>query len=78
VPLFAEHVHAQRQQAQAGCRAIRVAAVRALAHCVAVFIEFSVYRAKSSSQKQIRPVPPRLLERCRLPPLCYFGMVPAD
>jgi hypothetical protein len=73
-----EHLHAQRQQAQAGRGAKLLAAVRKFSHCVALFIELPVYRAKLSPQKQIRPVPPRLLERCRPPPLRYLGMVPAD
>jgi hypothetical protein len=78
VPLIAEHVHAQRQQAQAGCGAKLVAGFRKFSHCMALFIELLVYRAKSSSQKQIRAVPSRLLERCGPPPFRHLGMVPAD
>src|ERR1700732_1921651 len=77
-PLIAAHLYAQLQQAQAICGVKLGVAVPKSSHCGALFIETSVYRAKSSSQKQIRPVPPRLLERRFTTPFRHFRVIPAD
>src|ERR1700738_4552603 len=75
VPLIAGHLHAQLQQAQAPCGVkIRVTVPRS-SHCRALFMETSVYRAKLSSQKQIGPVPPRLLERRFTSPFRHFRVI---
>ena len=75
-PLIAGHLYAQLQQAQATC-GVKLGVTES-SHCGALFIETSVYRAKSSSQKQIRPVPPRLLERRFTTPFRHFRVIPAD
>src|SRR5258708_16121024 len=77
-PLIAWHLHAKQQQARAPWRVKLSAAVPKSSPCGALFIETSVYRAKSSSQKQIRPFPPRLLERRLTPPFRHFRVIPAN
>jgi len=68
---------AQRHANIPGAQAwIRITRIRP--DCLALFTESSVYRAKSSSQEQIRPVPPRLFDRRLTPPLRHFGVIPAD